>query len=402
MKVARLNQQYVIIVKSKECIMRTSLLMMLLLIVSASSLACDKSGVNFDASFESARLDGCKQLKDGSFELLFKPEDRPINSSAWYAFKVSSDTPQTIQLRLTFDGFLPRYLPKLSTDGAYWQNLPFDVDKKGFDITVPVSNEPVWIAAQELINNAFYPLWLKQLNDNTKGDGQVKFIELAKSTDKRPIHALANLTKGGEWVVLIGRQHPPEITGALAMIPFVETIFSDTKRAKAFRKRFNVLVVPNLNPDGVAEGNWRHDTNGQDLNRDWGKFTQEETRAVKNFIESLVKKGHKLVFAVDFHSTTENVFYTLPESSGVRPKKLVKNWLADINKVAKRIFKVRNKPGNSPGKGVFKQYIADTYKVHGVTFEVGDNTNREVIRNIGKLSANTMMDNLLDTPAKDF
>ena len=42
------------------------------------------------------------------------------------------------------------------------------------------------------------------------------------------------------------------------------------------------------NPDGVDSGYWRHNSNGVDLNRDWIEFTQPETKAIKQFLESKV------------------------------------------------------------------------------------------------------------------
>ena len=42
-----------------------------------------------------------------------------------------------------------------------------------------------------------------------------------------------------------------------------------------------------LKPDGVADGHWRHNDGGKDLNRDWGPFTQPETQAVAGVLEKL-------------------------------------------------------------------------------------------------------------------
>ncbi len=42
----------------------------------------------------------------------------------------------------------------------------------------------------------------------------------------------------------------------------------------------NFLILPLLNPDGMALGHWRHNLGSVDLNRDWGIFGQPETTAV--------------------------------------------------------------------------------------------------------------------------
>ena len=57
---------------------------------------------------------------------------------------------------------------------------------------------------------------------------------------------------------MIGRQHPPEVTGAIAMHSFIDTVLADTDLARQFRDRFKLAIVPLMNPDGVAAGHWRH------------------------------------------------------------------------------------------------------------------------------------------------
>lgn len=62
-------------------------------------------------------------------------------------------------------------------------------------------------------------------------------------------------------VLLIGRQHPPEVTGAIAMVAFVEQLLRDEEgpcELCAFHADTNLVIVPLVNPDGVDAGNWRH------------------------------------------------------------------------------------------------------------------------------------------------
>ena len=365
--------------------------------------ACDFNDVLFHADFPMGRLNHCEQISPQQFTLHFQPENRPINSSAWYAFQVKSTTPQTLSLTLTFDGDLPRYLPKISRDGQTWQTIPFATSTAGFEIAVEVDKQPLWIAGQELITNQTYADWFNAQKNAAKNKTERRFFELGRSTQGRHIQAITSLAENSnEWVILIGRQHPPEVTGALAMLPFVENLLSDSTMAKQFRQRFNLLIVPNVNPDGVAAGNWRHNTRGKDLNRDWNQFEQTETRLIHNVLQKLVQDKQKIVFALDFHSTQEDVFYTIPSDAGIVPKDLANLWLDTINQQTNRFFKVRNKPGNSPGRGIFKQYIADTYRVHGVTFELGDNTNRQLIKQIATVSAQTFMSLMTSTDPSDF
>lgn len=378
-------------------------LLALFLMVSTPVYACQLAGVSISADFSNGRLDGCALLDKHHIALTFKPENRPINSSGWYAFKVSSQQPQQITFSLSFDGDLPRYLPKLSRDGKNWQALPFRLQQGKFIIELSLNKNTLWIAGQEIIDNQYYLDWMQGLLTTADSASSVSQFELGKSTEKRPIYGLKSIAPTGkEWLLVIGRQHPPEVTGALALLAFVERLLGQSQGAKAFRQRFNLMIVPNLNPDGVEHGHWRHNSQGVDLNRDWNKFEQVETRLIKAQLESLQARGHKLVFALDFHSTREDVFYTIPPSADIAPKQLVITWLDDLNLLTKNMFITRDKPGNRPGRGIFKQYIADEFNVHGVTFEVGDHTDRQLLSVIASATADTLMQRLLATAPESF
>ena len=238
---------------------------------------------------------------------------------------------------------------------------------------------------------------MEQLGKNSN----FKVSMLGHSTEKRPIYQLESFSSSNEWVVIAGRMHPPEVTGALALFPFVQELLFNENIGDNFRKRFNLLVIPNLNPDGVEQGNWRHNSKGVDLNRDWKKFEQQETRLVHQKLQQIINGGGKVVFAIDFHSTGKDIFYTMPADYGVQPPMLVENWLNQLDAEMPN-FEVIIKPGNNPDKGVFKQYIADTYGVQAITYEMGDNTERKKILAIAKKASQLLMQKLLDTPALKF
>ena len=60
-------------------------------------------GVWISNEFDGARVSDAWQEGDNNFVVQVRPENAPINNSAWYAFKVWSKTAQTIQLRLTHE-----------------------------------------------------------------------------------------------------------------------------------------------------------------------------------------------------------------------------------------------------------------------------------------------------------
>lgn len=360
--------------------------------LSLTNQACDTGETRLTADFSTGRMDSCERIADNEFLVTLKPENTPINSSPWYAFKLTSDQPSEVKISMQVEGKPHRYLPKVSTDLATWQKLEFTDNGKLRSFAVNASSNPSYIAGQEIINNQYYIDWASKLQQMQVLDYQ----ELGQSLQGRPIYKLeSHSSNSDKWLVILGRMHPPELTGALALFPFVETLLSDSALAQQFRDEYNILLVPNLNPDGVHAGNWRHNMNGVDLNRDWKSFKQPEVRAVHKYLQKLVKSGAKMSMAVDFHSTRKDIFYTMPNDYGVEQRYLVNNWLGALDQQYPN-FKVIQKPGNNPGKGVFKQYFADYYKSHAITYEMGDNTDRTFIKELAFDAANQLMRTMLE------
>ena len=360
---------------------------------SVASASCSFADIHFSSDFDSGRLDGCEQTASNSYTLTLKPENTPINPSPWYAFQVTnqSETAQTITITLLSDGAPARYQPRISSDKQNWQPVPYEKDQQQMQFQVTVA-DTMYVAGGEIIDTSFYPSWLAEL-------APTALITLGESSQGRPIHALEHRVDGSDdWLVIIGRQHPPEVTGALALVHFSQLLFSDDAAMGAFRQRYNILLVPMVNPDGVAAGNWRHNANGVDLNRDWKRRSQAETQAVHAKLTGITAAGGRIRLALDFHSTWRDVFYTMTADyvtvSGepLQQPQLVNDWLTALaNELA---MPIENKPSHNPNSGVFKQYIADQFGVHGVTYEVGDQTDREHIKRSAEAALTTLIKQL--------
>ncbi len=118
-----------------------------------------------------------------------------------------------------------RYRPKVSRDGKPWRLLDesdFErlLDETAVRFDLRVGPEPLYIAAQELVTNTDYASW-RQAQATS---GRVEVRETGRSLGNRPIHARVTPGQGSDWVLVTGRQHPPEITGALALLSFVERL----------------------------------------------------------------------------------------------------------------------------------------------------------------------------------
>ena len=354
---------------------------------TAFATACNVGDVQLLADFPTSRMDVCERVGENEFSITLKPENTPINSSPWYAFKAVAKQPAQIKVTMQVEGDKHRYLPKSSTDLSNWSLIEFADNEKLRSFSLDLTTEPTYIAGQEIIDNQYYIDWSKEL----EAQHGLNYDVVGESVQGRPIYKLeSKTTDNNKWLVVLGRMHPPELTGALALFPFVETLLSDSDVAKQFRSEYNIFIAPNINPDGVELGNWRHNVNGVDLNRDWNKFKQPEVIAIDSYLKQLVADGAKMSMAIDFHSTHRDIFYTMPNDYGVAQRYLVNNWLNSLDKQHPD-FKVIQKPGNNPDLGVFKQYFADNFNVHAITYEMGDNTDRAFIKELAADAANELM-----------
>lgn len=352
-------------------------------------------GVTFDARFASARLDQCRRTAPDTFAVTITPENTPINPSPWFAFSVRAATAKTIVVDLHCEGGPLRYRPKISIDGHSWITLPaeaFTPGERNSDgrLRLEVGPEPLWVAAQEIIGVAQLEAWSRALE-------RLPFVtraEIGRSLQGRPLHKLEiGSPQADSALVVIGRQHPPETTGTLALMGFVETLVGDTPLAREFRQQFQVLVVPLVNPDGVELGHWRHSVGGTDLNRDWGPFRQPETRAVRDQILALRARSRVCLF-LDFHSTFSDIFYTRTDDQPTNPPALVAKWIAALH-ARFPDYQVKRSASPNSNSPTSLSWMHVTFGTPAITYEIGDNTERPRLRQLAAGAAEETMTLLL-------
>ena len=302
-----------------------------------------------------------------------------------------------IDVRLEFEHGYARYWPKFSTDGLNWRPASTDEarvsdDGAVIEISIDTDAPSLWVSAQELLTNDFYEAWVREL----AADDAVRVRLIGHSVRGRPLH-VAQTPQRPEVVYLIGRQHPPEVTGALAMRSFVRTVLGDSELARRFRERYSVVMIPVINPDGIALGHWRHNVNGVDLNRDWGPFTQPETQAAARLVREIDAAGVRPALMLDFHSTRSSLFYTqLPEESSWTID-FATEWFARFRE-RRPEFEFKHDPRPRSGQANTKNFFFDRYRIPAFTYEIGDEEDRAAILDTTPVFAEEMMRLLLDYP----
>lgn len=353
------------------------------------------SSIIISNNFPSARLNGVKQLNDSTFSLRIDPENKPINSSPWYAFNAWAKNDRQVSFVLDYGDFKHRYDPKFSKNKKKWHeatSITRETELHKVKFEIDLNSDTTWISGQELIGVKDIENWL----DSLKIIANFHKKTIGRSVAGRPIHALISSKRIIKPVVVfLGRQHPPEISGYLGYQRFVEEILNSSELAKKFRRNFDIVCIPMINPDGIYEGNWRHNLAGVDLNRDWDSFKQPETKAVRDFVENI---NSKIYFMVDFHSTYYDVFYTNSPVEGELLPGLAQEWIESFTKDLNG-YNAAIKPSPNGGN-VSKSWFSRQYGTQAITYEVGDNTPRHLIKEVAKNAAIRLMEKLTENKLK--
>jgi hypothetical protein len=348
--------------------------------------------------FDGARLSDFTLQGDSLYRVLVRPELSPINNSPWYAFKIWSDDSTRLRLRIDYESGQHRYYPKFSYDGLDWDPFPEDLIREDsacgcIELDLELNRDTLHLSAQEMYTYPELQEWLKAQSSLTF----LKVDTIGYSHQGRPlVQMIMDETEADEHstLVVVSRQHPPEITGYLASRYFLEEMAGDSELAASFRKKFRILVYPMTNPDGADGGHWRYNAGGVDLNRDWENFNQPESRAINQAITSYAESGGDIIYGIDFHSTDENLFYPiLPEIE--KPKGDITNpWIEKVME-ANPDVRMRVEPFDTSSP-IFKNWLFKTFDADALTYEVDDDIDRDKLLKVSRFAAQSLMKTLLE------
>ncbi len=362
-----------------------------------SKASCASSRFALSTDFPGARAENCSITAVHSAQVVIAPEDSPpINNSPWFAFRVSGAAQQRIEVTLNYQHGKHRYWPKVSEYGQHWRRLDAEdvvVSETGHQallrLRLPDSGS-LLVAGQPLTSSDQVLTWATEMARRSPA----RLAPLGQSAKGRDIVQLSSGDEHREVLLMVGRQHPPETTGWDAFTAFSQTIWGDSELARQFRRRFAVIAVPMLNPDGIDAGHWRHNTGGTDLNRDWGPFTQPETQLMQRLLTDLDQSGRQPRLFLDFHATWRNLFYTQSDANPTWPLQFAELWLEAARPQLKNYPFSQEKSRRST-QANSKNYLYGRYGIPAITYEVGDDTDPEITAAAAKIFAQEAMKLLL-------
>lgn len=358
---------------------------------------CAGPGVSVDVAFPGAGHHHCVLAPNG--DVVVSVDHEPavvegINPSPWYALRLTSDRAGPRDVTLDYTDYTHRYAPYLSVDGATWTALAPDrvtlnAKKTRATLRLDLPGGPVFLAGQPMSTSTGALDWTRTfLKDRNFTFTETRY---GTSLQGRPLIGFAG---GGDAdsdvIVAMTRQHPPETTGEQAFRGFLDRLFTrDDDKARTFRATHRIVLAPMPNPDGVDDGNWRLNAGGIDLNRDWGPFTQPETRALSSWILDQAK-GRRVVSMMDFHSTFKTTIYAPPLDAasptiGFLPA--LEQHFKDELKEPPPWSHSHNANG-----GTSKGWALETLHAPGITVELWDQIPTEDARALGAAAADAMID----------
>lgn len=354
-------------------------------------------GVSADNMFDAARMNDFKRIGENHYEVLINPENSPINMSPWFAFRIYAEEEKEVKVTLNYGEGRHRYWPKLSSDRESWEFMDstrFEVgaDSLTFTMNLNISPDTLWVSAQEIIDSNDMKAWTESLESDYITRSVIGKTRLGRDL----LHV--DVTKGEkedkDFFVVLSRQHPPEVTGNLAMMAYVEEILGGSELAEEFLDDYRVLIYPMLNPDGVDLGHWRHNEGGIDLNRDWAYYRQPEVRQIcEDIISKVNETGEDVILGMDFHSTWQDIYYIYDDTVKSSIQGYSREWIENIfDRLPEDEGIISPFAVNSP---VSKNWFYSQFKAEGITYEIGDATPRDLIKKKGQVGAQEMMKLLL-------
>jgi hypothetical protein len=223
------------------------------------------------------------------------------------------------------------------------------------------------------------------------------------STEGRLLRQLTiTETTAPRFIVVLGGQHPPEASGTRALTQFIAEICNDEELSRSFRKQFQTIVIPMINPDGKHHGHWRGTLGGKDSNRDWIEQTLPEIQAVTSFLSrTTTGKDRRCWFAIDFHATNRDFFYVKASNSPTDPESFTHRWFEGVAKEEGR-FKVDYEVTDdaSAASGTSSKWMAEVLKCPAYTREFRYPQDEESIRAKARDEARAIMRLLLSQSAE--
>ena len=148
---------------------------------------------------------------------------------------------------------------------------------------------------------------VKELLEEIRDRPEVRITTIGQTVEGRALEIIRIGSDAAPHRVLLrARAHPWEPGGNWVVQGMIRRLLADDRKARAYRERYCVSIMPIANKDGVARGWTRFNVRGMDLNRNWDRSADPvrapENHALETWIKSEMAKGRRPDLMIDFHN----------------------------------------------------------------------------------------------------
>ncbi|CAJ1344872.1 unnamed protein product [Effrenium voratum] len=279
-----------------------------------SPVSMEEAPLVLDADFESGSLGPVTRIGPFEYEVQLL-SDASGGSIQWFCFRVRQMRPgqlYTFHLMnfikpgsLFEEGCQPVFFSKrrMEATGIAWSREGIDTayypcgfagTRKlfciSFDMCFPFEEDDCFFAYS-------VPYTYSDLRSDLSRFPQES---LAVTTGGQQVPAL-RMGSQGPRACIVARAHPCETHASWVMRGVLDFLLGNDPEAQSCLSQVAWLLVPMLNPDGVAAGRTRTNLDSVDLNRHHHDDTAAETKALKSALQAEGEAGELLAF-VDIHS----------------------------------------------------------------------------------------------------
>jgi murein tripeptide amidase MpaA len=319
-------------------------------------------------------------LSEGAVELALR-KDNAAELKQWFHWKARARRGAPAEYRIVNANAAgnpqcwENYQALASYDREHWFRVPTTFDGR----TLVIRHTP----ARRVIYYAYFAAYdverHRALIARAAASRRARVTSVGESLEQQPIDVIEVGKVGGprRKVWLITRQHAGETQGAWVIEGLLHRLLDERDAlADALLDKAVFYIVPNMNPDGTARGNFRTNVAGRDLNREWsdpGEQTSPEVACVRS---AMHETGVDLF--MDFHGEeTAPCAFAIGcdgnPSYSARQKALELSFRTDFASRDRHFWRDYGYGPDDPGRGdlrIANNYIGEAFDCLAVTVEL--------------------------------
>lgn len=222
----------------------------------------------------------------------------------YWAFRVRGAEGRTLRFEFVDGDVIGARGPAIRVDdGLSYRHLGLDrVDGRGFRYTFGSTDRAVRFAVAIPYLLADFEAFLDEAAAASRdGDSSLRVETLCTSEGGRPVPVLyCGGDAAGYKVILTARHHACESLASFTLEGFLRAAVAGDRLGEWFRENVQILAVPFVDIDGVADGDQGKNRRPHDHNRDYGQESiYRSVRALKELVPTWSAGAFTL--ALDLH-----------------------------------------------------------------------------------------------------